>query len=164
MSFLLCGNFSLNFNINKIFCCKRKAKKKDKNAQEENFKINRLKKIEKSSIFSDPDLIILIVLINAENNVISITKNQDNSVYMYDSKTDNIKNFIGTKIHILIKKIHDKVKTTKKTYGCCINYENYDYSLVGIPVKDNDTYLSTLIVKKIYIDIHDNKSLSVSSL
>ena len=157
-------SFSFNFNrfrntrVSRLFCCGRSKKDKD-TAPVDNFNLKSLKHINKSTLFDEVDNIILTSIINRENKIISLTKCIDNKIVCYDHKDEKkLKTFIGDKFYLLLKEIHNKVKIEKKIAGCLIEIDNYQYSVVGVPILSGEEYLSTIIIKKIFIEVDNIKN------
>lgn len=154
---------NLNFNcfknlkISKLFCCF--GKKEMENNQINNFNLKTLKSLNKSNLFDEADNILLTSIINKDNKILSLTKCVDNKILCYDHKDEKkIKSFIGEKFYLLLKEIHNKVKNDKKISGCLIEVDNYQYSVVGVPILSGDEYLSTIIIKKIFIELDNIKN------
>jgi len=159
--------FNFNFNcfknlkINKLLCCKNNNNNNNNsNDQIINFSLKKLKKINKSSLFDESDNILMTSIINRDNQIISLTRCVDNKIICYNHKDEKkIKSFIGEKFYLLLREINNKVKNDKKISGCIIEVDNYQYSVIGVPILSGDEYLSTIIIKKIFLEL-DNIQIS----
>lgn len=144
-------------NIKSLFCCHKKhSQERIENKYKpvsklNNFQIKKLKNIDTENIFEIKEDIIFTIIINNIGEVVSfqsIRKHDNIELKMID----DLKKILPEKLQRLIKTLHQSVMTDKKLNGCHLIEENFDYSLLGIPIINEDKLLSTIIIKKIYID------------
>ena len=173
-SFSCCSG--ANFSFSGMFrgCISKKKNKKNNleynriiQDKEDNFKITKLKKINGNEIFSNPEEICLIIIINNKNKLVSITRNsyENNFEIILDNEKniDYLNKFLPVRFVNLIKQIHKKtLEKNNEPVGVLTHYENFDYSLIGLPIYNNNFHISTIILKKIYFQDIDN--LSINSL
>lgn len=169
-----------SFSIRSLFCCMPRKKKKQieetavkiteiKNKifnEETIFQIEPLKFIDKDKIFDLPEDIMLSLIVNDKNQVVSLTKNTYNEkqqINLENSKDiSELPNYLGHKMALLLKSLHFKAIASADVVGCKVRYENYNYSIVAIPIRgNNNKNISTVIIKKIQLlDDEEEKNLT----
>lgn len=155
MSFSFIFNCFRECKITNLFCCFRgKKKRKIKIQPIEKFIVKDIKNIDLINTFDDVDFFILISIFNNNNKIVSLTRRIEKDIYLYD-KNDDIKKIIGSNFYYLMNNINRKVRERKKVSGCIIEYENYNYIVLGFPIIDENNLLSTIIIKKLYIELTD---------
>lgn len=153
-----------NFSLSKLICCMRRKKQDDEEKfikisrvktqiyeNETVFKIEPLTNINKEKLFDFPEDIIMSVIINNKNQIISLSNNNIQQVNIEDNNLEKLSEYLPKKMAILLRTLHYKAIEKNDIVGCKLKHENYQYSIVGIPVLIDGKNLSTVILKKIHL-------------
>lgn len=135
-----------NLSIRNLFCC---PKRENIIKPVKNFKVSKIDNIgELKEYFIDDLFIIMICVLNKKGKILSLTKNGKENITI----TNDISKQLGDKFYHLLQRLNKEVFNKKRIMGCKMDYENYEYDLIGIPVYSEEDILCSIIIKKISFD------------
>lgn len=135
------NNCFQNCSIRKFICClnseRKETRSKIKLTKIEHFTVSKLKHFDVDDMFEQDD-IILTAIMNNSDSIVFLSRCLEDKLITFtarDKSRKGVDDLLSEKFQLLLKKLNKKIRESGNISGCLLNYENYEYSLIGFPIK-----------------------------